>query len=248
MSCRRDRRPKGTKRATRVLEFDLGPENGKEASSIIVGRNSGGTVAKDWYADKTALDEGIPVWARGHLDDYRRLFNDDRRAKAIVGIRIRSAFVPSPPSAAGFLLSTDSGNVKGDKSRAMNYTKAVEDSLKAAPDVPVIVSIGADGFACSSGMIKAFMERTIPYRLVMRYNFVLYPQENLRLTEFLLMKDKNAWWRSYDSRDILYRLRMATTYGVTYTKAGGSSRGYTDVAFHLKLICQRADVCSVCRD
>jgi hypothetical protein len=211
--CGRDKRPKGEKRTVRVLEFDLGPNNGQDASVIIVGRNSGGSTPTGWFAGKETLEEGIPIWAQPHLDDYRRLFDDQRRAKVVAGVRVRSAFVPSPP-AAGFVLPTDSDGLKGDKRRAIKFTETVEGSVKRASDTPTIVSIGADGFACASSLIKDFLERNKPFRLVCRFHIIKTPNttNSLSLTEALLTKKGDGWWRVYESKDILQRLRGASNF------------------------------------
>ena len=73
----------------------------------------------------------------------------------MAGVRVRSAFVPSP-SAAGFVFPTDPDGLKGDKRRAIKFTGTIEGSVKRVPDTPTIVSISADGFACAYDLSKGF--------------------------------------------------------------------------------------------
>ncbi|KAJ8115184.1 hypothetical protein OPT61_g3102 [Boeremia exigua] len=188
--------------------------NSSPSTRSAAGKTSGRKATSERIESTKKLEDGIPIWAKGHLEDYRRLSGDKRRAKVIVGVRILAAFVPSPP-ATGFVLDTDSGNVKGEKRRAIKYTKAVEDALEAAPSDPVIVSIGADRFACSSGLIKGFMERNKPYRLTIRHHCIEKKSltNPLSLTEALLTRDGDVWWRTYESQNILARLQSAPVYG-----------------------------------
>ena len=199
-----------TQRTQQVVELDLSPNNHKAPSIVFVARESGNEAPQAWFAGKETLAEGLATWIRPMLDAYRRIYNDSRPAVLVAGINVKTRFTPAPQSAVGFIDQEDDSKRKSDKLRAMKFTKAIIQMLENAPDKPVLVSIGSDGFSCDTMRLQAFFERVRAFDLVTRLKTLTF-SDGVKMSSHLLTKDEDAWWAKVETSAILNCLRQSVT-------------------------------------
>jgi hypothetical protein len=203
--CGKYAQPSGDQRNSRVYQFDTVTVDAHQdhPSTIIVAR-SPSDPSQDWFSGQATLELGLPIWVQSRLDEYRRLYQDDRRAVFIDGHHIKTRDVPSLPK-AGFLLSSDDSVEKSGKGRTTEFTTKIEDAIRNAPDRPVLLSIGTDGFSCNTGLFKSHFERVPSYDMVVRLH-TLGKTNGAKLDPSHLQKTANSWWGKYPSEQITQRL------------------------------------------
>jgi hypothetical protein len=202
------------KRRSRILKINLGPGTGKP-SILIVARCSNSAPPNAWYAGKETLEEGLPIWVQPALESYRRLYQDYRHAEIHAGVHVQTAFAPAPRLLHDLVDSADwTSTNKGlvsNKIRSHTFTSQIETALQVAPDRPVILSTGADGFSCNTGRIEAFIHRVRPFDLVVRFHAIAYNDNGPTLTEGLLTRHDMFWWHVYASEDLARVPRQGST-------------------------------------
>jgi hypothetical protein len=200
--------------SSKLLRIKLGTDTAK-SSIIIVARVSGSSIPKAWYAGKSSLEEGLPIWVQPTLEAYRRLYQDYRPAEIHVGAQVQTAFTPTPSSIHN-LADTAGSTIKNSnfyQTRAFNFTTQIVSALRGAPidSRPVILSVGVDGFTCNTSRMEAFLQRVCPLKFVVKLHTISYQQgQGPSLTPDLLWEDGNSWWADYTSEHLIRVFQQAT--------------------------------------
>jgi hypothetical protein len=165
------------KQVVRVPLSDSGPI----PRIFIVARSSGGPPAA-WKAGRDDFIQGLPLFGRQVLLEFRKAFNDRGAAVLHVASDVPSREVPAPLSSS--------------HSAAINFTRAIEDDLRKSTN-PVIITMGWDGFSCSTKLIGPWLARMPAFQWVLRLPNLTYCKG-----EEHLLKSGGAWWASHKSSAI----------------------------------------------
>jgi hypothetical protein len=206
--CRKDKRNKG-KEQRRVTRIPL--EDGMP--SIMIVARSSNKAPKQWYQGEEKLVDGLPSWIEPQLADYRRIFNDKRPAVLNAGHLMKTMVYPAPKTREEAENPGNPQYVRDHKRISHEFTRNITDDLEATKENdPVVISIGADGWGCKLTLIKAYLERIPPFRLIIRFPFI--EDHDILLSEEYLTKDRDVWWGEYKSDAILRRLTVGSSDGV----------------------------------
>jgi hypothetical protein len=180
--------------------------------SIMIVARSSNKAPKQWYQGEEKLVDGLPSWVEPQLADYRRIFNDKRPAVLHAGHLMKTMVYPAPKTREEAENPGDPQYVRDRKRISHEFTRNITDDLEATKENdPVVISIGADGWGCKLTLIKAYLERIPPFRLVIR--FPIIEDHDILLSEEYLTKDRDVWWGEYKSDAILRRLKNSLRVG-----------------------------------
>ncbi|KAF2120938.1 hypothetical protein BDV96DRAFT_565933 [Lophiotrema nucula] len=184
---------------TRQLRYRILLDPGKAKPSIIVVARSSNDLPKSWLAGQKTPEKGLPRWIAPQLEEYRRIHNDRRPAVLHAGIRNKTRYLPAPEAREGFIGVNEKTQVRHDKENSFQFTAEIVKDILAA-DEPTVPTIGADGWACDTDRIGAFLPRAPRFSLVVRFNFI--EDQSVVMSPEHLTKSDKVWWGVYDSRVI----------------------------------------------
>ncbi|KAH7075822.1 hypothetical protein BKA63DRAFT_413147 [Paraphoma chrysanthemicola] len=177
-----------------------------EVPSIIIVARSSSTAPDGWKAGMGTFDDGLPVWGRKILEHYVAYSRTTAVGKAILhaAANAKTRHIPAADEKDSHLELSET--LRWEKHVAWKFTQAITDDIIAANEAgvePILLSVGIDGFTCSTKMLEPWLSRGhVRFRLALRLTTLDYG-----ITDSHIDLHHKVYWGNYDVNVILKHLQ-----------------------------------------